>query len=78
MIHGIPYFTFVVAPRFGNKVLEISMDSWSWKYGVRLFDLDIGFMWKGDHSPYFNLFLMVLNVKLIEIGFYDVRHEDDK
>lgn len=73
----IPYFSFVVAPKLGkHKALEISMDSWSWKYGVCLFDMDIGITWKGDHAPIIRFFLMVLNVKLIEISWYDTRHED--
>ena len=38
---------------------------------------DCSFRWKGDHTPQFNIILVLLGFRIFEFDFYDDRHKDD-
>lgn len=61
-----------------HKVLELWGPKF-WKFRqITLTDLHCTFRWKGDHAPEFVFNLCILNLELIQIHFYDTRHEDDQ
>ena len=49
---------------------------WHWPSFV-IFEIDFHFNRKGDHSPGVGLLVMILGVKLIDCGYYNVFHEDE-
>lgn len=57
--------------------IEICLfNSWSWKYGLTLFNCDVSFSYNGDHSGFFSC-LVLFNV-VCELNIYDNRHYGDE
>ena len=52
-----------------------------WLFGFKgsleLWMFDCSFRWKGDHTPYFDIVLVLLGMRIFEFSFYDDRHKDD-
>ena len=48
----------------------------SWGEGVDLFRTTFESNYKGDHTPLVNLFIGMFNFKILELGVYNVFHED--
>jgi len=51
----------------------------SFNDGITIFSVDISVdFYKGDHSPGLNIFLDILNFRLISIEVYNTLHEDQQ
>ena len=46
------------------------------KNGIIFFNSDLDLSYRGDHSPQFELRLIILNCMLIELSIYNVHHKD--
>ena len=50
----------------------------SWSDGIDFFNTTFEFNRKGDHTPRINLFIGLFNMKIIELGIYNVFHDEDE
>lgn len=52
---------------------------WKWTkaYQIQLLSFDWNFAVNGDHSPGVWVSLVILNLKLLDFGYYNIYHEED-
>jgi len=59
--------------------LEINIfKCFSYSYGIQIINFDMSICYKGDHTPSFNFYFNLLNIKLLEIEICTGTHEDDE
>lgn len=72
----------VISAIMGKRVqLSVEFDSFksykSWKDGIDFFNTTFESRHYGDHTPFVNLFIGVLNFKVLELAVYNVFHDED-
>ena len=70
---------FGITIPFTKKAIDVAVLQLfgNWNYWT-IATLDFSLRLKGDHAPSFTFNIVILNVSLIEISFYDTRHEEHR
>lgn len=51
---------------------------WGWTHHITIFDFDISYQRDGDHSPGYHCCFIILNLKLLDFGYYNTHHAPDE
>jgi hypothetical protein len=66
------------APRKRQIVWEWNWPRfWGWKYNLTVFSANFTCRTTGDHAPEMHVELVILNLCLLDFGFYNFYHVDD-